>query len=85
MPLLWRIARTILFDNRDERAKFYSDRQWFTAFVGGSHLFQDGAERLLDARTLMTSSTHRSWRNRADRNSSSPGFALHWRRPTLVR
>jgi hypothetical protein len=45
-------ARTLLFASRDERAKFYPDRQWFTAFVGGSYLFQDGAERLLDAKTM---------------------------------
>lgn len=45
-------ARTIVFANRDETAKFYPDRQWFTAFVGGSYLFQNGAERLLDARTM---------------------------------
>jgi hypothetical protein len=45
-------ARTILFANRDARAKFYPDRQWFTAFIGGSYLFEDGAELLLDARTM---------------------------------
>jgi hypothetical protein len=45
-------ARTILFASRDPHAKFYPDRQWFTAFIGGSCLFQDGAERLLDARTM---------------------------------
>lgn len=45
-------ARTLLFDSRDPRAKFYPDRQWFTAFIGGSYLFQQGAERLLDARTM---------------------------------
>jgi hypothetical protein len=45
-------ARTILFASRDGRAKFYPDRQWFTAFVGGSYLFQEGAERLLDAKTM---------------------------------
>jgi hypothetical protein len=45
-------ARTILFDSRDENAKFYPDRQWFTAFIGGSYVFQNGAERMLDARTM---------------------------------
>lgn len=45
-------ARTILFDNRDPAARFYPDRQWFTAFVGGSYEFLSGAERLLDARTM---------------------------------
>ncbi len=45
-------ARTIYFATRDPSAKFYDDRQWFTPFVGGNYLFQDGAELLLDARTL---------------------------------
>lgn len=45
-------ARTILFDSRDSRAKFYADRQWFTPFIGGSYQFLDGAERLLDAQTM---------------------------------
>ncbi|MFG1398218.1 DUF1254 domain-containing protein [Roseixanthobacter pseudopolyaromaticivorans] len=45
-------ARTILFDSRDPRAKFYPDRQWFTPFIGGSYQFLDGAERLLDAQTM---------------------------------
>ena len=45
-------ARTILFDNRDASAKFYPDRQWFTAFIGGSYQFLDGAARLLDAQTM---------------------------------
>lgn len=45
-------ARSILFASRDEQTRFYPDRQWFTPFVGGSYLFQEGAERLLDARTM---------------------------------
>jgi hypothetical protein len=45
-------ARTILFSSRDERTKFYPDRQWEGIFVGGSYLFEDGAARLLDARTM---------------------------------
>lgn len=45
-------ARAILFSSRDPRTKFYPDRQWFTAFIGGSSTFSDGAERMLDARTL---------------------------------
>jgi len=45
-------ARTIVFDSRDPATKYYPDRQWFTPFVGGSYLFLDGAERLLDARTM---------------------------------
>jgi hypothetical protein len=45
-------ARTLVFDSRDPATKFYPDRQWFTPFVGGSYLFLDGAERLLDARSM---------------------------------
>ena len=45
-------ARTDLFASRDPSAKFYDDRQWFTTFIGGNYLFQDGAERLMDAATM---------------------------------
>jgi hypothetical protein len=45
-------ARTFLFASRDPSAKFYDDRQWFTTFIGGSYLFQDGTERLMDAATM---------------------------------
>ncbi len=45
-------ARTFLFASRDPSAAFYEDRQWFTPFIGGSYLFQDGAERLMDAATM---------------------------------
>lgn len=34
-------ARALLFAPRDERVKFYPDRQWGTGFVGGSHQFLD--------------------------------------------
>lgn len=46
------IARSNLFASRDPRTRIYNDRQWFTPFVGGSYQFLDGAERLLDARTM---------------------------------
>lgn len=46
------IARADLFASRDPQTKFYPDRQWFTPFVGGSYQFLDGAQRLLDARTM---------------------------------
>ena len=46
------IARANLFAPRDERTRIYPDRQWLTPFVGGSYLFLDGAERLLDARSM---------------------------------
>lgn len=45
-------ARTFVFASRDPRSKFYDDRAWFTPFIGGSYLFLDGAERLLDARSM---------------------------------
>jgi hypothetical protein len=45
-------ARAILFAPRDDRVKLYPDRQWATPFIGGSYQFEDGAERLLDARTM---------------------------------
>lgn len=46
------IARANLFASRDPRTRIYADRQWLTPFVGGSYQFLDGAERLLDARTM---------------------------------
>src|SRR5215510_10747671 len=45
-------ARAISFVPRDERATYYPDRQWYTGFIGGSYQSADGAERMLDARTL---------------------------------
>src|SRR5580692_11260917 len=45
-------ARAIVFAPRDERVKFYPDRQWNTGFVGGSYEFLNNGERMLDARTL---------------------------------
>jgi hypothetical protein len=45
-------ARAILFASRDERVKFYPDRQWSTTFVGGSYAFLNDGERMLDARTM---------------------------------
>lgn len=45
-------ARAILFASRDQRTMIYPDRRWFTAFIGGSSEFVDGAERLLDARVI---------------------------------
>jgi hypothetical protein len=46
-------ARAIVFAPRDQRVKFYPDRQWGTAFIGGSYEFLNNGERMLDARTLM--------------------------------
>ena len=46
------IARANLFASRDPRTRIYTDRQWFTPFVGRSYKFLDGAERLLDARAM---------------------------------
>ncbi len=46
------IARADAFASRDDGTKIYSDRQWFTPFVGGSYQFLDGAGRLLDAKAM---------------------------------
>jgi hypothetical protein len=46
------IARSNLFASRDPQTRLYPDRQWLTPFVGGSYLFLNGAERLLDARIM---------------------------------
>jgi hypothetical protein len=45
-------ARAIVFAPRDERVKFYPDRQWGTAFIGGAYDFMNNGERMLDGRTL---------------------------------
>lgn len=45
-------ARAISFAPRDERVKFYPDRQWGTAFIGGAYDFMNNGERMLDARTM---------------------------------
>jgi hypothetical protein len=45
-------ARAIVFAPRDERVKFYPDRQWGTAFIGGRYDFLNNGERMLDGRTL---------------------------------
>lgn len=45
-------ARAIVFAPRDERVKFYPDRQWQTFFVGGNYQFLNNGERMLDARAL---------------------------------
>jgi hypothetical protein len=45
-------ARSFLWAPRDKRVFLYSDRQWVTPFVGGSYLFRDGAELMLDVRSM---------------------------------
>jgi hypothetical protein len=45
-------ARALVFAPRDERVKFYPDRQWSTPFIGGSYEFLNNGERMLDARSL---------------------------------
>jgi hypothetical protein len=45
-------ARALVFAPRDERVKFYPDRQWGTPFIGGSYEFLNNGERMLDVRTL---------------------------------
>ncbi len=44
-------ARSFLWAPRDKRVFIYPDRQWITPFVGGSYLFRDGAELMLDVRS----------------------------------
>lgn len=44
-------ARSFLWAPRDKRVFIYPDRQWITPFVGGSYLFMDGAELMLDVRS----------------------------------
>jgi len=46
------IARSNIYASRDPQVPIYTDRQWFTLFVGGSYQFLNGAERLLDARMM---------------------------------
>jgi hypothetical protein len=45
-------ARSMLFDPRDPRAKFFPDRQWNNGFIGNSYQFINAGERMLDARTM---------------------------------
>lgn len=45
-------ARAMVFAPRDERAKFYPDRQWNNGFIGNSYQFLNNGERMLDARTM---------------------------------
>jgi hypothetical protein len=45
-------ARALVFAPRDERVKFYPDRQWGTPFIGGAYDFMNNGERMLEARTL---------------------------------
>jgi len=44
-------ARSFLWNPRDKRVFIYPDRQWITPFVGGSYLFRDGAQLMLDVRS----------------------------------
>jgi hypothetical protein len=46
------IARANLLASRDARTRVFRERQWLTPFPGGSYQFLQGAERLLDARTM---------------------------------
>lgn len=44
-------ARSFLWAPRDKRVFLYEDRQWLNPFVGGSYLFMNGAELMLDVRS----------------------------------
>lgn len=46
-------ARALSFRPRSREPYFYEDRQWYTAFVGGSHEFMRDGELMLDYRTFM--------------------------------
>jgi hypothetical protein len=43
-------ARAITFRPRNKNTYFYSDRQWFSPFAGGSHEFINNGARVLDDR-----------------------------------
>ncbi|KJF66366.1 DUF1254 domain-containing protein [Rhizobium nepotum] len=45
-------ARSMVFDPREARAKFYPDRQWNNGFIGNSYQFLNDGERMLDPRTM---------------------------------
>lgn len=45
-------ARALLWAPRDPRTRMYPDRKWQTGFLLNSYLFIDGAERLLDSRSM---------------------------------
>jgi hypothetical protein len=45
-------SRSLAFATRIEGARYYDDRQWKSAFVGGSHEFMKDGYRLHDARSL---------------------------------
>ena len=45
-------VRSLMWAPRDKRVFLYPDRQWINPFVGGSYLFRDGAELMLDARSM---------------------------------
>ncbi|TAI64702.1 DUF1254 domain-containing protein [Bradyrhizobium sp. Leo170] len=45
-------ARATVFAPRDPRVKIYPDREWGTAFPGGSYQFMDNGAYNLDARSL---------------------------------
>lgn len=45
-------ARAISFRPRSKSWYFYSDRQWYSPFSGGSHTFTNNGERVLDDRII---------------------------------
>ena len=46
-------ARALSFRPRARACYFYDDRQWYTAFVGGSHEFMNNGELVRDYRAFM--------------------------------
>lgn len=45
-------ARALTFAPRDERTKFFPDRQWYTTFYAGGYAFELNGERTLDSRAM---------------------------------
>jgi len=45
-------ARALSYRPRSREPYFYEDRQWYTAFVGGSHEFMNNGELMRDFRTF---------------------------------
>jgi len=45
-------ARSLTFSPRSKAVYFYPDRQWYSAFAGGSHEFMNNGELVLDDRIM---------------------------------
>jgi hypothetical protein len=54
-------ARAIVFAPRDDRAKFYPDRQWGTAFIGGAYDFMNNGETRARCSTITPPALRPRW------------------------